>query len=143
MTGDLIINNKDAYTEWGMSMGDGFIENMLIPSAMKPFVENASRLEHGKRVLVNSPKVEPREVTVTFHIQGKTETEYMGHYKQFLNELQGGTIHIKIPKVGNEVYKLIYQRATSFTQNYKRTSSKLSVKFEEPNPMDREEHNSK
>ena len=24
MTGDLLINNKDAYTMWGVNMGDGF-----------------------------------------------------------------------------------------------------------------------
>lgn len=138
MEGDLRINGKDARTEWGVNMGDGFIENILIPSGVKPFVENESRKEHGKRVLVKDPRVEARDVTLMFYICGETEEEYMRNYKHFLDELQTGRVHVEIPRLGKEVYKLIYGKASSFAQNRSRTSSKLAVKFEEPNPADRE-----
>lgn len=137
MKGDLIINNKDAFTEWGISMADGFIEKILIPPPMKSVIENESRLEHGKRIIPSELKISFRDVTLTFHIQGGADTVYMSRYKSFLNELQSGMMNIRIPKLGNEVYKLLYVKATSFNQNYNRTSSKLVVKFEEPNPMDR------
>lgn len=137
MKEDLFINGKDAYTEWGISMTDGFVEKILIPPPMKSLIENESRLEHGKRVLSDNHRVSSRDVTLIFHIFGKTDAEYMRNYKAFLNLLQSGMVTIKIPRVGNEVYKLFYLKASSFTQNFKRTSSKLSVKFEEPNPMDR------
>lgn len=50
---ELLINNKDAYTIWGVRMGKGFLDVLGASSPMKEFIENKSRLEHGKRVIIN------------------------------------------------------------------------------------------
>lgn len=47
---ELIINGKDAFQEWGVRMGDNFLDVLNAPVPMKEFIENSSRLEHGKQI---------------------------------------------------------------------------------------------
>lgn len=131
---ELIINGKDAYEKWGVCMGEGFLESMLMPPGLKNFIENESRKENGKRVLATNPKVSSREVTLIFNIEGDTEKEYLANFRSFVGELQKGVVNIEVPQLGSEVYKMIYQKATSFGQNRNRTFSILTVKLEEFNP---------
>lgn len=63
MTGELFINDKDAYTEWGANMGEGFIESIMTPAPLKEFVENTNRLINGKQVLYNNPRLNSRRAT--------------------------------------------------------------------------------
>lgn len=49
---DLLINTQDAYTTWGVRIGEGFLDVLGASSPMKEFIENKSRLEHGKRVII-------------------------------------------------------------------------------------------
>jgi hypothetical protein len=65
---ELLINGENAYTTWGVRMGDGFLDVLGASSPMKEFIENKSRLEHGKRVIINNPKVDEREITLSFKI---------------------------------------------------------------------------
>ena len=51
MKGELLINGKDAWTTWGVCMGEGFLDSIDAPAPMKDYIENESRLEHGKRVI--------------------------------------------------------------------------------------------
>ena len=55
---ELLINGENAYTIWGVRMGDGFLDVLGASSPMKEFIENKSRLEHGKRVIFNNTKVD-------------------------------------------------------------------------------------
>lgn len=138
MRGQLLINGMDAYIKWGVSMGDNFIDNIETPAALKSYVTNESRLEHGKRVItdISVMKVASRDVTLQFHIFGDTQSEYLQNKKAFQDVLYAGKVDIKIPSRGNETYHLIYQgKQVSFSQTA--TEGKLSAKFEEPNPMDR------
>ena len=50
MKGELYINGNDAWTTWGVNMGDGFLDAIDAPLPMKDYIENSSRTEHGKRV---------------------------------------------------------------------------------------------
>lgn len=72
----MIINGKDAYDTWGVRMGDGFLDAIGASVPMKEFVENKSRSEHGKRVIVNNPKLDEREITLTFTLSGKSQSDY-------------------------------------------------------------------
>ena len=38
MTGELIINGKDAYTEWGLSMGDNFLDALGEKAGKKDYL---------------------------------------------------------------------------------------------------------
>ena len=91
---ELLINNKDAYAIWGVKMGKGFLDVLGASSSMKEFIENKSRLEHGKRVIVNDPKIDEREITLSFTIEGKSQSDYQAKKKAFFVELYKGKVDI-------------------------------------------------
>lgn len=140
MTGDLFINGKDALETWGVRMGDGFLDAIDGFNEMKDYIENESRLEHGKRVITDNAKVDSREITLQFTIEGSSESDYRSKKKAFQTELEKGAVNIKVPVLGNEVYKLIYLgKSVSYGLSLDRCFGKVSSKFEEPNPIDRSE----
>lgn len=140
MTGDLTINNKDAWTTWGVRMGDGFLDTIDGFNEMKDYIENESRLEHGKRVITDNAKVDSREITLQFTIEGSSESDYRTKKKAFQTELEKGTVNIKIPSLGSEVYKLVYLgKSISYGLSLDRCFGRVSSKFCEPNPTDRSE----
>ena len=132
---DLLINNKNAYITWGVRMGDGFLDTIGAPAPMKEFIENKSRLEHGKRVIVSNSKLDEREITLSFTIEGSSQMDYQAKKKSFFEELYKGTVDIQIPGNNNGTYHLIYLgKSVSYGQSIDRTFGKLSAKFCEPNP---------
>ena len=140
MTGELFINSKDAWDTWGVNMGEGFLDALDAPLQMKEYIENESRLEHGKRVITDNAKVDSREITLQFTIEGSSESDYRAKKKAFQTELEKGAVNIKIPALGSEVYKLVYLgKSISYGLSLDRCFGKVSSRFEEPNPMDRSE----
>lgn len=136
MTGDLLINTKDAYTTFGINMGDDFIETLLTPPPMKALVSNNSPLEHGSRV-TGAPFTEEREITLAFVIEANSQEDYITKYKAFMTELKLGYININVPPIGAETYKLVYLECPVKPFGKKFFTCKLSLKFKEPNTEDR------
>ncbi|WP_099147186.1 hypothetical protein [Bacteroides sp. KFT8] len=138
MKGDLIVNRKDAFTTWGIRMGEGFLDALGSSVPMKEFIVNKSRLEHGKRVITTTPKVDERELTLSFTIEGVTASDYQEKKKAFFEELYKGVIDIQVPLVSSEIYHLIYLgKNITYAQSLDRTFGKCSMKFCEPNPDNR------
>lgn len=138
MKGELIINGKDAWTQWGVNMGDGFIDTIDAPLPMKDYIENESRLEDGKRVLTSNVKKDSREITLSFTITGTSESDYRSKKKAFETELYNGALTISVPKISGDVYHLIYTgKNVSYGLSLDRCFGNFSAKFEEPNPSDR------
>ena len=137
MKNELIINGKDAFTTWGVRMGDNFLGSLLQPPPLKDLIENKSRQNNGKDVNFNNIRIDERDVTLVFTIQGNSQEDYISKHKAFLEEITKGLITVNVPALGNEVYHIYYLRSTSFALNISRTFSKLSVKFNEPNPANR------
>lgn len=139
MTGELFINDKDAWAEWGVNMGNGFLDAIDAPLPMKAFVENTSRLEHGKRIMTQNAKVDSRDITLSFTITGTSDSDYRMKKKAFETELRKGTFTIRIPKLGSETYKMLYTgKSVSYGLSLNRCFGHFSTKVTEPNPMDRE-----
>lgn len=135
---DLIINNKDALKEWGVRMSNNFLDILGAPVSLKEFIENKSRLEHGKEMVVESPKLDERELALTFTIQGISPEDYQIKKKAFYDELYKGTIDIQVPDNCSEVYHLVYLgKSVSYAQSLDRTFGKITSKFCEPNPVSR------
>ena len=135
---ELLINGENAYTTWGVRMGDGFLDVLGASSLMKEFIENKSRLEHGKRVIINNPKVDEREITLSFTIEGNSQSDYQAKKKAFFDELYKGVVDIQVPANSNEIYHLIYLgKSVAYAQSLDRTFGKISAKFNEPNPANR------
>lgn len=136
---DLLINTQDAYTTWGgVRMGEGFLDVLGASSPMKEFIENKSRLEHGKRVIINDPKIDEREITLSFTIEGNSQSDYQAKKKAFFEELYKGVVDIQVPANSNEIYHLIYLgKSVAYAQSLDQTFGKISAKFNEPNPANR------
>lgn len=130
---ELIINTKDAYTYYGVRMGEGFLDEIDNASPLKEFIENKSRLEHGKTVIHNSPKLDERDITLTFNIHGISQSDFSSKLSAFKAELYKGLVIINVP-VLNETFRLTYKSSLPFAMNKNRTFAKISVKFNEPNP---------
>lgn len=138
MKGELMINGKDAWTQWGVNMGEGFIDTLDAPLPMKEYIENESRLEDGKRVLTSNVKKDSREITLSFTITGTSESDYRSKKKAFETELYNGALTISVPKISGDVYHLIYtSKNVSYGLSLDRCFGNFSAKFEEPNPSDR------
>lgn len=138
MTGDLFINEEDAWTTWGVRMGEGFLDSIDGFNEMKDYIENESRLEHGKRIVTDNAKIASREITLQFTIEGNSESDYRSKKKAFQAELEKGVVKIKIPVLGSEVYKLVYLgKSVAYGLSLDRCFGKISSKFCEPNPTDR------
>lgn len=134
----LLINNKDAYATWGVRMGDGFLDTIGAPAPMKEFIENKSRLEHGKQMIVSNPKLNEREITLSFTIEGSSQSDYLIKKKAFFEELYKGTVNIQVPANSTEIYHLIYLgKSITYAQSLDRNFGKISSKFCEPNPINR------
>lgn len=133
----MIINGKNALTEFGVSMGEGFLNAISSPAPLKEFIENKSRLINGKQVLYDLHRMDEQEITLTFFLEGKSEADYLTKKRAFEAELYKGKVTIYVP-TNHQTYRLTYQRSQSFAQNTARTFCKISVKFNEPDPSNRE-----
>ena len=136
MTGELFINNKDAYTTWGISMESTSLSALMTPAPMKEFVENSSRLEHGKRVITSDPKVDERNITLEIHLTARDKDSFFSKYLSFCDELSTGVLNIRTKYQPNVVYKTVYLSCSQFSQ-FMQGIAKFSLRLCEPNPKDR------
>ena len=138
MRGELFINGKDAYTEWGISMDTSSLSALMTPSANKDLPENKSRLEHGKRVIIDDSvvKVDERQLTLTINLTAKNEVEFFTRYNSFCKELATGRLNIRTKYQPDVMYRTIYKSCNQFTQ-FMRGIAHFSLKLDEPNPTDR------
>lgn len=134
--GELKINGKDAYTEWGISFDQTALSTLMTPPPNKSYIENKSRLENGKKVLVHNPKVDERSVTLSFNLTARNDGEFFERYNSFCEELRGGLLNIETKYQNGVVYKMVYENCTQFSQLI-REIARFSLKLVEPNPNDR------
>lgn len=135
---ELIINGREALKEWGVRMGDNFLDVLGAPVPLKEFIENKSRLEHGKQVLMDNPKLDERELTLVFTVEGDSPADYQAKKTDFYEELYKGKIDIQIPENSSDIYHLLYLgKSVSYAQSLDRTFGKISAKFCEYNPSNR------
>lgn len=135
--GDFYINNKDAYATWGISMDTSTLSSLMSPPPNKEFIENKSRLENGKRVIISNPKIDERTITLTFSLSAKTEEDFFLRYDNFCKELSTGILNIKTKHQPNVLYRTVYVSCNQFTQ-FMRGIAKFSIKIVEYNPMNRD-----
>lgn len=136
MTGELYINGKDAYITWGISMDNTSLSALMTPSPNKEFIENKSRLEHGKHVISSNPKQDERNITLQINLTAPTTDLFLARYNLFCKELATGVLDIKTKYQPLVVYKTIYQSCSQFSQ-FMQGIGKFTIKLTEPNPNDR------
>lgn len=136
MTGELFINEKDAYTIWGISMDDTSLSALMTPAPNKELVENKSRLEHGKRIITANPKKDERNITLQLNLTAPDKDTFFARYDSFCKELATGVLEIKTKYRPDIVYRTIYLSCQQFSQ-FMQGIGKFVLKLNEPNPSDR------
>lgn len=136
MIGELFINGKDAYLAWGISMNDASLSELMTPPSNKAFIENQSRLQHGKRVITADSRLDQKNLTLQVHLTAPDERAFMERYSSFCKELETGILNIQTKYQPDIVYKTIYVSCSQFSQ-FMRGIGKFSLKLNEPNPKDR------
>ena len=135
---ELIINGNDAYIEWGIRMGDGFLDTINSYCPLKEYVTNNDRTQDGVQYVGIIPKTNERNLTLNFTIEGNTPSDFMTKNKAFEDVMRKGDITIQIPTDSPDVYHLKYTgKNCTFARNAERTFAKLGLAFVEPNPTNR------
>ena len=134
---ELIINGKDAFTEWGIRMGDGFLDTLNGYSPMKEYITNNDRTQDGVQY-IGTPKVNERNVTLNFTLEGASAPDFAAKNKAFASVMRQGDITIQVPSDSADVYHLKYTgKSCTFARNTERTFAKIGLAFIEPNPTNR------
>lgn len=138
MKGKFYINGNDAYTEYGAVFLKGTYETLLKPPAMKEYITNSSRLEHGVRYVANSntAKTNERTFQLNLFIKGSSERDYIAKVSALMSELEKGSFTLKVMDLGY-VYNLVYTDCASYG-DYGRKRGKFTLKLIEPNTKDRQ-----
>lgn len=137
-TSKLLINGNDAIEAYGITMGSGFLDTLFQPYDLKDSVENVSRLEHGKRVVITTPKASARtNFSLTFHLQGTSREDFLMKYAAFLAALYAGAVDIAVPRITSDVFHLVYKKSTDYAREPSGTFCKIVATFDEPNPANR------
>lgn len=127
-TGQLFINEKDAWLTWGAFVVGESEDNLLLPASPKSYTENEFRSQKGRQVFIVNPQDDARDVQVEFCIMALSRTEYLTGYKEFIRELKDGLVVLRVPTF-DEVYNFTVSGFLSL--GYYGTYGKLSVRFNE------------
>ena len=109
---------------------------LLTPAAMKPYVTNKSRLEHGTRVMTVNPKTDERELTMVVHLLAPSTEQFLTRLRSFVAELEQGAVDVSTKYEQGVTYHLHYQSITQFTQ-FMMGMAKFSIRFIEYNTKNR------
>lgn len=135
---DLLINGKNAHTEWGVRMGDNFLDTINNYYPLKEYITNNDRLKDGVQYANVIPKVNERNLTLIFTMEGASASDFTAKNKAFVNEMRKGDVSIQVPDDSPDVYHLKYTgKSCTFAKNTERTFAKLGLAFIEPNPTNR------
>lgn len=136
MTGELKINNKDAYTQWGAWLDSTGLSTLMTPAPLKEYITNKSPLTAGKKVKPTTPMVDERDLTLTVFIKAASLPEFLQQYRAFVTELQQGDIVLQTKYEAGVTYRLKYISCQQFS-NYNGRLGKFILKLNEPDPTNR------
>lgn len=139
MSVNLMINGKDARSEWGVLTTSNTLSALLAPAPMKENPSFTSRKEHGSRIDTSDPKVAQRDLNLEIQMTARSPEEFYSRHAAFCSELEKGAFDLSTTDRPNVVYHLLYDSCPQYTQ-FCRGMATLSLKCTEPNPNDREQH---
>lgn len=139
LTGQTIINNRDAWLTWGVFLAETAFTTLLTPAPLKSYIENKSALESGKQVLTADgtlPLPDERDLQLEIYLRAKDFDDFMAKYKEFTTELKKGHIDLQTRYQPDIVYHCIYISCAQFSQ-YNGRLAKFALKLNEPDPENR------
>lgn len=138
-TGEVFINELDAFENWGISFTDKSLSTLMEPEPLKTPVENKSTTRDGKQIRKeDQPKVDERDLTLAVQLYARNRTELFSRLKSFKTELKKRRIVIRTKYEPGVYYRCDYQSCTQYT-SFHRGMATFSLKLNEPNPNNRSE----
>lgn len=134
--GELYINGKDAYTEWGLSMTDQGLSALMTPAGNKAPIENKSRMKDGKDTDMTATRKDERTLSLPIQITAPNQATFLTRYAKFCEELDGGTLEIRTKYQPTVLYRTYYISCQQFSQ-FIREMATFSLRLCEPNPKNR------
>lgn len=136
-TGEVFINDLDAFENWGISFTDKSLSTLMEPEPLKNPVENKSTTRDGKQIRKEAqPKVDERDLTLAVQLYARNRTELFSRLKSFKTELKKRRIVIRTKYEPGVNYRCDYQSCTQYT-SFHRGLATFSLKLNEPNPNNR------
>lgn len=129
------INGKELKATWNAFLKAGAYAEFLGTGSMKEYVENDYRDQNGKEVLIDNPREDSRELTVSFVINGSTRPVLLSNYNSLIAELQSGELEIMIPDLNCTF--LCYYKSSSKPKTFTADTIVIDVTLAEPNPKGR------
>lgn len=136
MKGELYINALDAYTTWGITLGEGALTALLSPPPVKPLVENKSRAAHGKEVITDYLRLDSRELTLEINLVAPSRETFLVRYGAFCQMLSSGPLRIETRYQPGVVYHCHYLSCQQFA-HYHQGAARFALRLEEPDPTRR------
>lgn len=133
----LYINGKNAFTEYGIFMDDTSLSTLMTPAPNKEFISNKYRSKDGKRVIRHNPRLDEREITVSFNMTAGSVETFLANYHKFCEDvLATGEVTIHTSLLPDVWYRCVYLSCSQFSE-FIREMAKFTLKLNEPDPTDR------
>lgn len=138
MNRTISINGNNTWDTWGVEFPDEYLDTLLLPPEAKEDIENESRAEPGIQITESEETCVPnyREFSIPVFITGSSQSDYLTKLSSFVKVLLSGTIALKVPAVGL-VFHVKYRSCSKYG-SYGTCRSRLTLKFKEPNPDNRD-----
>lgn len=136
-TGELFINDNDAFERWGICLSDSSLCTLIEPEPLKDAVSNKATTENGKKTRKEqTPKVDERDMTLYVQLYATTRDELFSRLKDFKTELKKRRINIRTKFEDGVVYRCDYKNCKQFKSYFKGFAT-FSLSLNEPNPANR------
>ena len=122
-----------------MVLPDSSLSALMSFVPLKDYITNTGALMDGTQVLSVGdyvPRVDERTLTLVFYIKANTLTEFNERRDSLEAVFKQGQFTLWVEERPNDLYRLIYQSCSQFTQ-YNGRSAKFTLKVKEPNPNNR------
>lgn len=134
-------STEDTETAYGVFFTDNSITALMTPAPLKSYITNKSALQPGKQVLPYAPKVDERDVQLTFGLRASSLAQFLMRYRKFCAELEKGVIDLMVHIYeGNTwiktTYRLNYISCNQYSE-FNGRLAKFTIKFSEPDPSNR------
>ena len=135
----MTINGCDALSQWGVRMGEGFLDALLCPPQAKEPVKVKSRLLNGTVYLFGeSTLFEERDLSLNFTVEGASPSDAQARLSAFIGSLlaaerQSGYSTLA-PDGYDREFRLVYKSCASFRMPLDRSFISLTVKFSDIAP---------
>ena len=107
---ELLINGKDALSEWGVRMGDSFLDTINGYEPLKDYITNNDRTKDGVQYADVIPKVNERSITLNFTMQGSSAADFTAKNEAFKEVMRAGDVTIQVPADSPDVYQIHWQK---------------------------------